>query len=44
MPHENYLDCIESCNACAAAYNHCAISCLRENGANASFCFCFCFS
>ncbi|MGJ7497382.1 four-helix bundle copper-binding protein [Variovorax sp. RT4R15] len=31
MPHKQYAQCIDVCNACATACNHCAASCLRED-------------
>ena len=30
MTHENFRSCIEACNACADAGNHCAKACLFE--------------
>lgn len=30
MSHENYKTCIDACYACAAACDHCAVSCLQE--------------
>ena len=30
MPHRQYQSCIDACNACALACDHCFASCLRE--------------
>lgn len=31
MPHQQFQDCIDQCNACAVACEHCAASCLSES-------------
>lgn len=30
MAHQQHIQCIEACNACATACNHCAAACLQE--------------
>lgn len=31
MAHEKYAECIQACNACADACDHCSVSCLDES-------------
>lgn len=35
MPHESMQTCIDACNACASASDHCASSCLAEKDVQA---------
>lgn len=35
MPHQQFQSCIDACNDCALACDHCVASCLKEPDVNA---------